>query len=796
MWTKIARIIIRKRILILIFLGLITAFMAYLVPKNQVSYDLSNLLPKTDSTAFAFQSFKEKYGSNDNIFLLLTEDSSVFEFEKFRKLQQFTREIKKIQGVDSVFGITNFPYLKKNSEEKKFELIPDDTSLVKNQAEVNEIKELLYNQLFFDNILYVKDSNVTVLAIIMNPDTLMSGKRNKYVLNLATKVKEFTAESGIEFGFTGMPYVRSKISNQVESEIYILLTLAILLTAIILFFFLKSPTAVAISLFVVILAVIWSLGINVLLGYKITVLIGLIPPLIIVIGIPNCIFLLNKYFAEYKSHHNQARSLSRVIRKTGNATLMTNATTAAGFATFALTPSILLQEFGIVASLSIFCVFILSILIIPILYSFLPPPTEKQYKHLESKRIVKIINGLINISQNYRGTVYVSVIFIAGIAGFGLSKLNNDALIVDDIQDNDPVLIDMKSYEKNFNGIVPFEIIIDTQKKGRATKLKTLQKLEEVYELLAEYDEFAKPLSILDVIKYSTQAFYNGDPTEYRLPLKNEMGFIFDYASRSFSGNSSNLLKKVMDEERREIRISLQMRDVGSKRTKELMSELDKKIQKIFEETDYTFYYTGISVIVAKGVDMLVTNLIFTLLLAIALISLIMAIMFRNLRMVVISIIPNLLPLVITGAIMGYFGINIKPSTILVFSIAFGISVDDTIHFLAKYRQELTRLNGNIKQAVLVALKETGVSMFYTSVVLFFGFGIFIVSNFGGTQALGVLVSFTLLVAMFSNLILLPCLLLSLDKLISIKADKNALLEEELIDEEEDFFEDFDEENK
>ena len=333
MWTKIARIIIRKRIIILIFLGLITAFMAYLVPKNQVSYDLSNLLPKTDSTAFAFKSFKEKYGSNDNIFLLLTEDSSVFEFEKFRKLQQFTREIKKIEGVDSVYGITNFPYLKKNSEEKKFELIPEDTSLVKNQAEVNEIKELLYNQLFFDNILYVKDSNVTVLAIIMNPDSLMSNKRNKYVLNLAREVKEFSSTSGIEFGFTGMPYVRSKISSQVESEIYVLLTLAILLTAIILFFFLKSPTAVAISLFVVILAVIWSLGINVLLGYKITVLIGLIPPLIIVIGIPNCIFLLNKYFAEYKSHHNQARSLSRVIRKTGNATLMTNATTAAGFAT-------------------------------------------------------------------------------------------------------------------------------------------------------------------------------------------------------------------------------------------------------------------------------------------------------------------------------------------------------------------------------------------------------------------------------------------------------------------------------
>lgn len=782
MWTKIAGFIIRQRLPILIFLGLVTLFMAYLVPKNKVSYDLTNLLPKADSTAYAFTSFKEKFGTNDNVYLLATEDTSVFTLDNFNKIKEFSHKLSKLPAVDSVFGFANFSYLEKNVEKRTFELVKSTDIPTNTQSDVDSVKKILYEQPFFERILYVKENHVKLIAIVMNPDTVASNSRNKYVLAVADEINQFAKESGIEFVYSGMPYVRAKLSTQVESEIFIFLILAAILTALILFIFLKSPTAVLISLLVVLVAVTWSLGIVVLLGYKLTILISLIPPLVIVIGIPNCIFLLNKYFSEFKSHNNQAKSLTRVIKKTGNATLMTNATTAAGFATFALTPSLLLKEFGIVASLSILCVFILSILIIPIIYSYLAPPKKKHYKHLDNKWINKLLNQFINISINYRGTVYVITIFLALISGYGISKLNNNALIVDDIKKNDPVMVDLKYFEKNLNGIVPFEIVIDTKKKGRALRYSNLEKLEELYKVLEGYEEFSKPMSILNVIKYSNQA-YSGNSSAYMFPTKGDIGFIKEYATGTGT-DSDNLLKSLIDDERRELRVSLQMKDVGSKRTKVLMDELEKEINKIFNPEKYDHYFTGISVVVAKGVDMLVSNLILTLLLAIGLISLFMAVMFRNFRMVIISVIPNLLPLVFTASIMGYFGINIKPSTILVFSIAFGISVDDTIHFLAKYRQELVALNGNIKKAVIVALKETGVSMFYTSVVLFFGFGIFVTSNFGGTQALGLLVSLTLLIAMISNLILLPSLLLSLDKLITVKASDEPYID--LLDEKED----------
>lgn len=776
MWRKIAGVILRNRILILIVLGLVTAFMAMQMPKNRVTHDVSNLLPKSDITASVFAEFKEKYGANDNVFLISTEDEAIFELSNYQKLEKFTSGLTKHPAVDSVFGVTNFYYLGKNIESKSFELKRGGGPL-ETQEELDELKNKLYSLPFFENILYSKSSSITLFAVVFNGDSLSTQKRNKFVLPVVDDVFNFSNESGISFNYSGMPYIRAILSSQVEQEIFIFLGLTALLTSLILYFFLRSFKAVILSLLVVLVAVVWSFGLMAILGFKITILTSLIPPLVIVIGIPNCIFLLNKYFTEFKSHKNQAKSLTRVIDKVGNATLMTNATTAAGFATFALTSSIILKEFGIVASLSIMSVFVLSILIIPIVYSFFAPPDEKHYKHLDYSWVNGILSFFVKIAVSYRGIVYVFLIFSAIVAGYGISKLNNDTLIVDDIKDENPVKIDLRYYESTLGGIIPFEILIDTKKKGKAVKLSTLKKVQKLYDELERYPEFSKPMSVLDVVKSSKQAFYNGNESEYDVPLSNEIGFIYAYAKRS-NTSSNKAMNSFIDDDRRELRVSLKMKDVGTKKIDEVISRLNVTVDKIFDPEKYDVTFTGVGVIATKGVNLLIYNLLLTLFLAIVLISIFMAFMFRNARMVLISILPNLIPLVFTAAIMGYFNINIKPSTILVFSIAFGISVDDTIHFLSKYRQELLVNNMNIKIAVIKALKETGVSMIYTSVVLFFGFGVFVISNFGGTQALGMLVAMTLLIAMLSNLILLPSLLLTLDNLIAIKKSDTDFFDE------------------
>jgi predicted RND superfamily exporter protein len=243
-------------------------------------------------------------------------------------------------------------------------------------------------------------------------------------------------------------------------------------------------------------------------------------------------------------------------------------------------------------------------------------------------------------------------------------------------------------------------------------------------------------------------------------------------------------MNSFIDENKQIGRVSLYVGDIGTSRMKEIKLKLREQVDKIFDPEKYNVVLTGTSIVFLEGTSYLVKNLFTSLMLAVLLISIFMAWMFNSFRMVVVSLIPNLIPLIITASIMGYFGISIKPSTILVFSIAFGISVDDTIHFLAKYRQELRLRNFNIKDSVVAAIKETGVSMFYTSIVLFFGFFIFIASQFGGTIALGLLVSITLLIALLSNLIVLPALLLSLEKSLIVEALNDPLLD--VFDEEED----------
>ena len=850
MWNNISNIILRRRIWIIIGLIAITGFLATNLRYNKISYDLTRLLPVGDSTSIIFKEFKETFGVNDNVYLISTEDTSLYRLNKFQKFYDFSKKLEKETAVDSVFSVANFGYLKLDKSTKSFTIEKALKGRPETQSQIDSALDILHNQPFYQGILYLPESEISLIAISLNPDSLQTVRRNKYILSITSQIEKFSEETNLTFNYSGMPFIRAKLTSQVKDEILLFIGLAFLLTALLLYFFLRAPRAVFVSLLVVAIGVVWLFGSLGLLNrlaqagyfgtleFNINVLTGLVPPLVIVIGIPNCIFLINKYFDEYRDHKNQALALKRVIQKIGGATFMTNVTTASGFATFIFASSDILKEFGIVASISIIGVFFLSILLLPIIYSYLSPPVEKHYRHLDYKWTNALIEWFVNVCTNYRGTVYVVMIFIAGTAGFGLSQLDNDALVVDDMPDDHPVMVDLKYFESKFNGVVPFEIIlrsgvgerisieskdslpkddlnkldfvkyvktdsagyytlvtnkngafserilevckdanvsisiVNTDKiKGKALKPKTLKKIQKLYDLLETYDEFSQPLSMLDVLKYSNQAYWGGAKKEYTLPTKLELGFINQYAQKSKDA-SSDMLSAFISNDGSQLRISFQMKDVGTNRIKDLVKELSPKIEKIFKPNKYSYSFTGIGVIVAKGVETLISNLVMSLILTVLIISILMGVMFKNIRMVLISLLPNILPLFITAAIMGYCGINLKPSTILVFSIAFGISIDDTIHFLAKYRQELASNGGAIRKSVLKALRETGLSMFYTSVVLFFGFGIFVASEFGGTVALGVLVALTLLVAMLSNLILLPCLLLTLDKLITIKSEK------------------------
>ena len=591
------------------------------------------------------------------------------------------------------------------------------------------------------------------------------------------EIDAFKKDTGLNVRVSGMPYVRTLNAQNIVDEIGEFIALALAVTSMIFFFFFRSFRATFISLFVVCIGVMWTFGIIGLLNYEITVLTALIPPLIIVIGIPNCIFLINKYQHEVKSHGNKVKSLQRVITKIGNATLMTNITTASGFATFILTESNLLKEFGTVASLSIIGIFILCLLIIPIIYTFLPYPKDRHLEHLNRKWIGGFVNWIEKMVRERRITIYIASVVLLIASIIGIYQIRISGSLIEDMSKDSQFFKDIQFFETEFDGIMPLEILVDTQRKKGVMKLNTLKRMEELEEVIEETPELSRPISVVSLTKYFKQAYYNGNPKYYQLPSSQENSFILSYVKNT-STKDNTLINTLMDSSGQYARITTFMKDIGTDKMEKIEEDLEARIHKVFPDDRYKVSITGKALVFQKGTKYLVKNLAISLTLAIVLISIFMAFMFRSFRMIIVSLVPNILPLVITAGIMGYIGVPIKPSTILVFSIAFGISVDDTIHFLAKYRQELQLYNWKIRKSVYAALRETGVSMFYTSIVLFFGFSVFTVSSFGGTVALGALVSTTLLFAMLSNLLLLPSLLLGLERNIANKE----VLKEPVID--------------
>ena len=768
-WTLASRFILKGRYVVLLLIAGITYYLALQAGHMRFSHTEANLLPSDHPVNIEYEQFLNTFGEEGNLLILAVQDTALFSPEKFNAWNQLARQLDSFPEVDFSMSVGDIKKLTKNSRKQRFEVAPIYRQTPQTRQQVLKIKEELFEKLpFFDNILYNKETETIRTVVYLHKEVVNTAARKTFVFEVLNPlIAAFEKRHGLDVRVSGMPYIRTMNAQNIVDEMGQFVILALVMTALIFFLFFRSFRATFITILVVSIGVVWAVGFIGLFRYEISVLMALIPPLIIVIGVPNAIFLINKYQQEVKKHGNQAKSLQRVISKIGNATLMTNVTTASGFATFIFTKSQLLREFGTMASINILGIFVLALLLIPILYSFMPLPKEKHLKHLERKWMDGIVGRMENIVRNHRVSVYLATVVLMVVSIIGIYTINVSGSLIEDMPKGKQFFKDILFFEEEFGGIMPLEIVVDAHKEKGIMKLSTLKRMEKLAEAIEEIPQLSKPTSVLNLVKYSKQAFYGGNPKYFQLPNNQEKNWILSYTKNSPA--HTDLLNNFVDSTGRYARITTFMKDIGTDKMELIEERLQQRIDKVLPQEKYTVSMTGKALIFLKGTTFLINNLVVSLSLAVLLIAVFMAFMFRSFRMILISLIPNIFPLLITGGLMGYLGVPLKPSTILVFSIAFGISVDDTIHFLAKYRQELKANKWKIKQSVYAALRETGVSMFYTSIVLFFGFLVFTVSSFGGTIALGGLVSITLLFAMVSNLILLPALLLSLEKSIANK---------------------------
>jgi predicted RND superfamily exporter protein len=766
-WEKLARIILKNRISILVIIAALTLFLGLQWKNLAMTYTEANLLPKDHPANQQYEQFLSTFGEEGNLIVIGFKDPSFFTPKNFAAWNELMTSLKKSEAVELVVSINDLKKIHKDTISQKFDLVSFvDPTQTNSPSYLKGLRYQLFHELpFYEGLLFNKETGSIRAAVYLKKSVVNTAGRKTFIVQeLVPKIDAFEQATHMDLRVSGMPYIRTINAENMKGEIGLFIGAALLITSLIFFLFFRSYRATFISICILLFGVMWSFGTLGLFHYKITILTAIIPPLIIVIGITNCIFLINKYQQEIKNHKNQAKALQRVISKIGVSTLMTNLTTAAGFATFMITGNDLLYEFGLVTSINVITVYLLTLLVVPIIYSFMPMPKEKHLYHLSKNYISTLLDWVELQVQNHRSRIYVIYALLLVFSVVGVTQMKVSGSLIGEMPKSASFFKDILFYEKEFSGVMPLEIMIDTKHKKGVMKLSTLKRMNELQETIEQIPELSKPVSIVNLIKYSKQAYYNGNPEYYELPTSQEQAFILSYAKNAKKNTKDNLMKSYVDASGRYARITTYMKDIGTGEMAKIEQQLQTKINTLFPAERFTVTLTGKALVFQKGTSYLIDNLIDSLIFAILLIAGLMAYLFRSVKMVLASVITNVLPLCITSGLMGYLGIPLKPSTILVFSIAFGISVDNAIQFMAKFRHDLQRNHGNVYKSVMSAMRETGISTFYTSVVLIFGFAIFTLSSFSGTIALGGLISCTLLFAMFANLLVLPALVLSFEK--------------------------------
>jgi len=778
MWESLARLVLKFRLFLLLFLLAATGFMAYHASRVKLSYDFNSSIPTDNPKYIANLNFRKQFGDDGNLLVVGVQTDKLFEKEIFSGYIALGEKLKKVTGVDDVLSTPMAINLVKDSVTEKPQALAIFPAHPQSQAAIDSGKSVFKGLPFYKGLLYNAETDTWLMAVRVNKDVMNSAKRIITVNAIIKEVKAFGAQYSLDMHLSGLPLIRTVMAQKVSRETTWFLLGSVLLSAIILVFFFRSLSAMLLSLGVVIVGVIFSLGTMDLLGYKITLLNALTPTLMVVIGIPNCIYFLNKYHTAYRELGDKREALLAMIGRMGVVTLFCNLTAAIGFGVFALTRSAILNQFGVVAGINIMMLFFISFILIPVVLSFLPPPRPHHTRYLDNRWLTAILRKLEIWTLHHQRAIYAVTFIMLVLAVVGMFRLKSEGFIVDDLPQKDPIYTDLKFFEHHFKGVMPLEIIVDTRRKNglRINMLQTLDSVDHLSQYIAAQPEMARPLSLVEGLKFVRQSYYGGDSANYGVPNSLDLPFLSSYlkgggdSSGKASGGSNNLnrlLKSFVDKDNQRLRISVNMADVGSSRLPLILDDLEKRTKLLFDTAKYNVELTGTSVTYLEGSSFIIKGLKDSIQWAFVLIAACMLFLFRSFRILLCSLVPNIIPLIITAGIMGWAGVRLKPSTVIIFSIALGIAIDITIRFLVNYKQESRGPDGkqaDPQQMVIETINKTGISILYTSMVLIAGFVIFCFSDFGGIFALGWLTSLTLVIATVTNLVFLPALLITLTR--------------------------------
>ena len=752
MWPRSAAWILDHPRPIWIVIGLLTLLLGLSMTRLKTEHAAGSFVSDEEDFVREFQETGRVFGRSETVLYVVLYEIDPLEPSFLKRLDRLTRRVAAFRGVESVLSLTNVPHLQRAGAELKTAALYDST------ASSEALRSTFETQPFLDRLLLSDDGEATVMMVRIDHEFNNTPERVDLVREVAAEAEALPGEAA----FAGFPYLRTQYAERVTRESPLFTVLALLVSLAFLFATFRAWRTVVLPTFVVGLCIVWTFGLMALFGVKLNIVTAVLPALIVIIGMATAIHLTTKFYDQYALLGDKRRAVLETVRTVGLATFLACLTTAIGFAVLLISGNHLLIGFGGFAAIGIMLLYGLSITIIPIAFARFRPPRTDVAALATHDRFSDYFDAKARLIQRHGGIILGVTAVLVGISIFGLTRISTDIFVFTDFYEDDPLRRDLAVFEEKFSGVLPLEVVVESDKEGRFKTLGALRRIEQLQKTLATFESVGKTMSAVDLVKMGNQAYFGGHPGAFRLPSNYELPFLQNALGRFIgSERQSELFENLplfVDSTFRMTRIYLGVADIGTEQMNILADSVRALTAEAFSDDEYEVIVTGTAIMSTRSGESLVRNLIISLSVALVLISVLMAMLFRSRALTFISLIPNVIPLLIVGGTMGFAGITLKPSTALIFSLAFGIAVDDTIHFLAKYR--IHRDAGLAKnEAIQKTLGETGKAILFTSLILMSGFLVFTLSSFGGTVNLGALTALTLGVALVANLFLLPALL-------------------------------------
>ncbi|MBA25047.1 MAG: hypothetical protein CMG48_02335 [Candidatus Marinimicrobia bacterium] len=728
----------------LIVISLITIFSIIQLFFLKFDFTIENLFPENDQEVEQYYSFRDEFGREDNIISLTYNCDDPFLLKNYLENKKITQNLSKINGISNILSISNLGIELNISETN----LPDENLT---QKQLDEIRNYIFKYSIFTNNLISEDGTIT--SIILEVDESFNDHPGR--LKIMKDIGNIIDNSNWDWYETGIPVLRTKYVQYMIGDFIKFFPPVTIILLLVLYMMFKSMKIVLLPILTVFISVIWILGLMSLFDFSINIITYIVPTLVMIVGVADSVHILIKYNQDIKISNNTKISIKKTIQGIGNAILLTSLTTSIGFLSLLSTNIVMIKEFGFLVAIGVLIAFLVSIFLIPPLLILMDNTYPLKTKSSKKGIRYYILKQIVEVNKNHHFIILIiSSIFIALFIYFA-SKVESNSALLDDLSSGNELFDDMKFTEENMGAVFPFEVIITAKdeknnfiENGIANS-RIIVFVDKIQKKINSIPEIRKTISVVDYLEIIHDNF--NEESEEKSYLND--GLIFQY----FVLNE-DIFQNLINFEYSKTRISARIKDINSTRAKEIVKEINEwKSENIPDDIQISL--TGTTLMALKVNDYLVNNLIISFLIAFGVIFISMGFLFKSLKLAIFSMIPNLIPILFMAAIMGIFDIKLRPTTAMTFAIAFGIAVDDTIHYMVRFRQELSMNNGDFIKANSETIFSTGNAIISTSLILGCGFLVMVSSNFLPSRDFGFLSAITMFGAIIGDLFFLPTML-------------------------------------